>query len=396
MVTTRRRTRSLSTDSLPNNDETDAVAVTTTRRRTRSLSTDASTGRRKKKDASSDAAKKVSKVKTAAVEKKSPRRRTRSRGASEDVDMVAEKKGQKETPQEAVETLTEKLVEEVSGKDDVDGDDGDGSKRDNDRDVQDINDMSKNKNDEASDEEEDDGGGDDDDIEQQQQKKLDRVHLSPKTQAGSKSRKKRGNALTHLIPGYTAPMKLNTSSLDKFRPSGGIRDLQKRAERTDASTKDFVLEATSEHTKAMRKSSGGFLPKSYSASYSNFKRGTKRAPDTSAGKGWFGMAPSEMTDELKTDLAVIRNRAYLDPKKFYKSSDKHHKIVQIGTVIEGPSEYWSSRLTKKQRRSNITEEIMADPASADYAKKKFKQMSREKNRQAEMRKHKPKRAKKFY
>lgn len=205
-----------------------------------------------------------------------------------------------------------------------------------------------------------------------------------------------GNALTKLIPGYTAPRMLNTSSLDKFRPKGGIRELQRRAERTDASTKDFVVGSTAIHTNAMRKTAQGFLPQSYTDAYSSFKKGVKRDPDNTAGKGWFGMIPTPMTDELKTDLAVIRNRSYLDPKRFYKSADKHHKIVQVGTVIEGPSEYFSSRLTKKQRRSNITEEIMADPSAADYAKNKFKQMSREQTHKAQMRKVKTKRVKKFY
>jgi hypothetical protein len=191
-------------------------------------------------------------------------------------------------------------------------------------------------------------------------------------------------------------MKLNSSCLDKYRPAGGIKELQKRAERTDASTKEFVLETAARHTKAMEKTPQGFLPKSYTTAYSSFKHGVKRTPDDSAGKGWFGMAPTAMTEELKTDLAMIRNRSYLDPKRFYKSADKHNKIVQLGTVIEGPSEYFSSRLTKKQRRSNITEEIMADPSSADYAKNKFKQMSREQTQQAKMRKQKPKRVKKFY
>jgi hypothetical protein len=146
----------------------------------------------------------------------------------------------------------------------------------------------------------------------------------------------------------------------------------------------------------MQKASNGLLPSTYTAAYSSFKKGTKRAPDDTAGKGWFGMTPTAMTEELKTDLAVIRNRSHLDPKKFYKSADKHHKIVQVGTVIEGAAEFYSSRLTKKQRRANITEEIMADPAAAEYAKKKFKAMSQEKTRQAMKRKHKPKKGKKFF
>mmetsp|Transcript_4907 Transcript_4907/g.9128 ORF Transcript_4907/g.9128 Transcript_4907/m.9128 type:complete len:368 (-) Transcript_4907:241-1344(-) len=225
---------------------------------------------------------------------------------------------------------------------------------------------------------------------------IDQPRTSPQKKHND-SKGKQKNALTRLIPGYTAPMRLNSSSLDKFRPAGGIRELQMRAERSDASTKDFVLEAATKHTKSMQKSSEGFLPKSYTAAYSSFKKGAKRAPDNTAGAGWFGMTPTPMTEELKTDLAIIRNRTYLDPKRFYKSADKNHKIVQLGTVIEGPSEFYSSRLTKKQRRANFTEEIMADPASADYAKNKFKEMSREKTRQSQMRKKKPqKRARKFY
>jgi hypothetical protein len=214
--------------------------------------------------------------------------------------------------------------------------------------------------------------------------------------AGPDKRKNKKNALTHLIPGYTAPMKLDSSSLDKYRCD--IKELGRRAERKDASTKDFVLEATAEKTAhTMKRTKDGFLPQSYTAAYSHFKRGAKRAPDDSAGKGWFGMKPSAMTDDLKTDLAIIRNRTYLDPKRFYKSTDRHHKVVQMGTVIEGASEFYSSRLTKKERRANLTEELMADQATSDYAKNKFKKVAAEKAYQAELRKNRPKkRAKKFY
>ena len=124
------------------------------------------------------------------------------------------------------------------------------------------------------------------------------------------------NELTKLIPGYTAPMRLNTPSLDRYRPTGGIKDLQRRAERTDASTKGFVIETSRRHTDSMQKTSRGFLPTSYTAAYSSFKKGVKRTKNESAGKGWFNMQPTQMTEELKTDLAVVRNRTYLDPKKF--------------------------------------------------------------------------------
>lgn len=200
-----------------------------------------------------------------------------------------------------------------------------------------------------------------------------------RTKVNSQSRKKEPrNELSKLLPGYIAPLKLDSSSLDPLRV--GIAELRKRAERTDKSTAAFVVgsTATADHAKAMwstpavsAKTSVGFVPSTMV--YSSFKTGTKRPADTSAGSRWFGMAPTPMTDELKTDLAVLRNRNYLDPKRFYKSTDPiKGKVLQLGTVIEGPTEYFSARLAKKQRRSNLAEEIMADPASADYAKRKFK------------------------
>jgi hypothetical protein len=198
-----------------------------------------------------------------------------------------------------------------------------------------------------------------------------------------------GNELTSLIPGYTAPRALNTSSLDRYRPTGGITELLHKATRADKSTRDFVIDASAAraHASAMQSSSSSH--QKYTTAYSSFKMGIKRTPDLTAGAGWFGMKPTPMTDELKTDLAMIRNRSYLDPKRFYKSADTRSssKVVQHGTVIEGATEFYSSRLTKKQRRANLTEEIMADPESADYARNKYRKMQQGKTEQAEKRKH---------
>ena len=79
-----------------------------------------------------------------------------------------------------------------------------------------------------------------------------------------------------------------------------------------------------------------------------------------------------MTEDLKRDLQIIRNRNFLDPKRFNKSSDTQSKFVLMGTVIEGSTESYSSRLSKIERRGNLTEEKMADDAAAGYARKKFK------------------------
>jgi hypothetical protein len=195
------------------------------------------------------------------------------------------------------------------------------------------------------------------------------------------------NELSKLIPGYRAPLKLSCSSLDeKYRPAGGLEALRRQAVRTDPSTAPIVAGTKDHqrHTKVMlqKSKSGGGLPLTFAGAYSSFKKGTKALPKNDAGRNWFGMAPTPVTDELKRDLALIRNRNYLDPKRFYKSSDATGKVVQLGTVIEGAAEFYSSRLTKKQRRGNLTEEIMADPAVATYAQDKFQKMQHAKAKTA--------------
>ena len=40
--------------------------------------------------------------------------------------------------------------------------------------------------------------------------------------------------------------------------------------------------------------------------------------------------------------------------------DKPSKFAQIATVIEGPTEYKSARLTNKQRKGTLLEEVFAD------------------------------------
>jgi hypothetical protein len=195
------------------------------------------------------------------------------------------------------------------------------------------------------------------------------------------------NELSKLIPGYRAPLKLSCSTLDeKYRPAGGLEAFRRQAVRADPSTAPIVAGTKDHqrHTKVMlqKSKSGGGLPTTFAGAYSSFKKGSKALPKNDAGKQWFGMAPTPFTDELKRDRALIRNRNYLDPKRFYKSSDATGKVVQLGTVIGGAAEFYSSRLTKKQHRGNLMEEIMADPAVATYAQDKFQKVQHAKAKTA--------------
>ena len=56
------------------------------------------------------------------------------------------------------------------------------------------------------------------------------------------------------------------------------------------------------------------------------------------------------------------------------------KILHTGTVIEGPAEYKSSRMTNRERKQSIVEEILADKKIRDYSKNKFLEIQSEKSR----------------
>jgi len=207
----------------------------------------------------------------------------------------------------------------------------------------------------------------------------------------------KGNELTHLIPGYTAPMWLEAKSLRGITGKS-LAELRKRATREDSTTNSPPISILSRRNEtafdpavaakkvktpssiAIQKSTGRGrkIPTSFSSS---FRRGPRKQHDNTAGSKWFGMTPTPMTDQLKTDLSIIRNRNYLDPKKFYKSADSFDgKVLQVGTVIEGSAEFYSSRLAKRDRRQNLTEEIMADANVSNYAKRKYRDIQAEKAR----------------
>ncbi|KAJ2851911.1 rrna-processing protein fcf2 [Coemansia brasiliensis] len=96
--------------------------------------------------------------------------------------------------------------------------------------------------------------------------------------------------------------------------------------------------------------------------------------ESSSGKRWFGMKAPTMTTELKNNLRVLQLRNVLDPKRFYKkdavAKRKLPKYFEMGTIIEGPTEFYSSRLTKKERRSNLVDELLADKQARSYFKRK--------------------------
>lgn len=60
---------------------------------------------------------------------------------------------------------------------------------------------------------------------------------------------------------------------------------------------------------------------------------------------WHELPTTVITDELKRDLRLVRLRGAMDPKRFYKRAEKGRFAAKfaVGTVIEGPAEFFSGK-----------------------------------------------------
>ncbi|KND02824.1 uncharacterized protein SPPG_01905 [Spizellomyces punctatus DAOM BR117] len=111
------------------------------------------------------------------------------------------------------------------------------------------------------------------------------------------------------------------------------------------------------------------------------KKKKKIMEKETAGPKWFDMPAPDMTEEIKRDLHILKSRAVIDPKRHYKKGTMKAlpKFFQIGTIVQGPTEFFSSRLTRKERRDNIVDELLADNQAKSYYKRKFLEIQEQKN-----------------
>ncbi|OKL56918.1 hypothetical protein UA08_07877 [Talaromyces atroroseus] len=95
-----------------------------------------------------------------------------------------------------------------------------------------------------------------------------------------------------------------------------------------------------------------------------------------AGNDWFNMPKTIMTPELKRDLQLLRMRNVLDPHRHYKkeSGNAVPEYSQVGTIIEGPTEFFKSRVTKKDRKDNFVQEALAVEKESGRFKAKYNQV----------------------
>ena len=99
-----------------------------------------------------------------------------------------------------------------------------------------------------------------------------------------------------------------------------------------------------------------------------------------AGDQWFNLPRTILTPALKRDLQLISMRSVLDPHRHYKKTSKANipEFSQTGTVIEGPTEYFSARINRKDRAKNFVEEAMNTERQSGRFKRKYNEIQEKK------------------
>ncbi|KIN06174.1 hypothetical protein OIDMADRAFT_24507 [Oidiodendron maius Zn] len=93
-----------------------------------------------------------------------------------------------------------------------------------------------------------------------------------------------------------------------------------------------------------------------------------------AGSKWYDLPATVVTPELKRDLQLLRMRSVLDPKRHYKKESSRPEIPefsQVGTIIEGPTEFFSARLSNKDRKRTLVEDVLASENASGRFKAKY-------------------------
>ncbi|XP_059060338.1 deoxynucleotidyltransferase terminal-interacting protein 2 [Achroia grisella] len=120
----------------------------------------------------------------------------------------------------------------------------------------------------------------------------------------------------------------------------------------------------------------------YNLSERALKALRKKENEKTKGPQWFNLPAPEITEELKNDLQILKMRSALDPKHFYKKNDMEvlPKYFQVGRIMDSPLDHVNERLTKKQRKRTMVDELLADAEFQKYNKKKYKNIIDEKRK----------------
>jgi len=99
-------------------------------------------------------------------------------------------------------------------------------------------------------------------------------------------------------------------------------------------------------------------------------RAEKRAPAKDAGPGWYNLGRADATVSAD-DRAALALRCVADPKRHYKRQDAPSEFAALGTVVAGKFDGASGTLKKRERKTGLMGELLADAGARSYAKRRF-------------------------
>ncbi|GAM82065.1 hypothetical protein ANO11243_000440 [Dothideomycetidae sp. 11243] len=104
------------------------------------------------------------------------------------------------------------------------------------------------------------------------------------------------------------------------------------------------------------------------------RRRLEQKKQATAGEKWFNMPKTDLTPELKRDMQILKMRNVLDPHRHYKKEGgkmQAPEFSQVGTIVEGPSEYYSARINNRDRKRTFVEEVLAGEQETGRFKRKY-------------------------
>ncbi|KAL8944394.1 MAG: hypothetical protein Q9216_000445 [Gyalolechia sp. 2 TL-2023] len=92
-----------------------------------------------------------------------------------------------------------------------------------------------------------------------------------------------------------------------------------------------------------------------------------KASKPNAGPDWFHMPQTKLTAGMRRDLQLLKMRSTWDPKRHYKSDNRRPLIpeyTQIGTIMQSPTDYYTSRIPKRDRKMSYVEAVLVGERSS--------------------------------
>jgi hypothetical protein len=74
-------------------------------------------------------------------------------------------------------------------------------------------------------------------------------------------------------------------------------------------------------------------------------------------------------------------RSVLDPKRHFKKMDSKSDVPafsQVGTIIEGPTEFFNGRINNKDRKKTFVEEVLAQETQTGRFRSKYHEIQKAK------------------